>query len=175
MKRNPPGRAVAPNMTFAGVPSDDSPHDRLIYIGTDHAGFQLKEKLKQHLSKKGFMVKDFGTFSEEPVDYPKFILPVAKAVSQSGGTARGIILGGSGQGEAITANRVRGIRAAVYYGGPKKIIVLSREHNDANLLSLGARFITEKQAIEALDLWLKTPFPGEERHKRRIAEIDAQC
>ncbi|MBI2576139.1 RpiB/LacA/LacB family sugar-phosphate isomerase [Candidatus Woesearchaeota archaeon] len=143
-----------------------------IFFGTDHAGYKLKEALKGFLSKQGYSIKDFGAFSEESVDYPDFISPVAKAVAKNPSGSRGIILGGSGQGEAITANRVKGVRAAVFYGGPEKIIILSREHNDANILSLGARFVAEKQAQKAVKLWLETPFPGEERHKRRIKKID---
>jgi len=143
-----------------------------IFFGTDHAGYKLKEALKGFLSKKGYSIKDFGTFSEEIVDYPDFISPVAKAVAKNPAGSRGIILGGSGQGEAITANRTKGVRAAVFYGGPEKIIILSREHNDANILSLGARFVSEKQAEKAVSLWLETQFPGEERHKRRIKKID---
>ncbi|MBI2139678.1 RpiB/LacA/LacB family sugar-phosphate isomerase [Candidatus Woesearchaeota archaeon] len=147
-----------------------------IFIGTDHAGFRLKESLKEFLGRLGYKVEDKGTFSEEPCDYPDFIYPVARAVAQNP-KAKGIILGGSGQGEAMAANRVKGIRAAVCYGGPgsiiNSIIKLSREHNDANILSFGARFITEKEAQGAVKLWLETPFSGEERHKRRIAKIDA--
>ncbi len=143
-----------------------------IFFGTDHAGFKLKEVLKGFLSKQGYPVKDLGTSSEESVDYPDFIYPVAKAVAKNPVESRGIILGGSGQGEAITANRVKGIRAAVFYGGPEKIIALSREHNDANILSLGARFVSEKEAKGVVKLWLDTPFSGEERHKRRIKKIE---
>ena len=142
-----------------------------VIMGTDHAGFKLKESLKKFLSAEGYPVEDLGTNSEESCDYPDFIYPVAKKVAKDK-SAKGIILGGSGQGEAITANRVKGVRAAVYYGGPSDIITLSREHNDANILSLGARFISEKDAKKAVLLWLKTSFPGEERHKRRIKKID---
>ena len=143
-----------------------------VIMGTDHAGFKLKESLKKFLSAEGYNVEDLGTNSEESCDYPDFIYPVAKKVAKDKG-AKGIILGGSGQGEAITANRVKGVRAAVYYGGPSDIITLSREHNDANILSLGARFISEKEAKKAVLMWLKTPFPGKERHVRRIKKIDS--
>jgi len=144
-----------------------------IYLGTDHAGYDLKEKLKQFLIEGlGHDVVDFGADSfNENDDYPDFIVPVAKAVVDDIGSF-GIILGGSGQGEAMSANREQGVRAAVYYGGPKKIITLSREHNDANILSLGARFLSEDDAKDAVKLWLETQFSGKDRHKRRIEKID---
>ncbi|MBI5421373.1 MAG: RpiB/LacA/LacB family sugar-phosphate isomerase [Parcubacteria group bacterium] len=143
-----------------------------IYLGTDHAGFELKEKIKTFLLEKGHEVKDFGAFSLDPDDdYPDFIRPVAEAVAQDK-ESRGIILGGSGQGEAMVANRVSGIRATVYYGGNHEIIKLSREHNDANVLSLGVRFLTEDEAISMITLWLSLPFSGEERHERRIEKLD---
>ena len=144
-----------------------------IIIGSDHAGFKLKEALKAYLAELAYKVEDLGTDSEESVDYPPIMAAVAKKVAKSSNL--GIILGGSGQGEAMTANRIKGIRATVFYGGPKKIITLSKEHNNANILSLGARFLTEKEAKEAVSLWLKTKFSNEERHKRRIKEIDQQC
>lgn len=143
-----------------------------IYIGTDHAGFELKEKLKVFLADLGHTVEDKGAIAYDGQDdYPDFIRPVAEAVSRDE-SARGIIIGGSGQGEAMCANRVRGARAAVYYGGPVDIAVLSREHNDANILSLGARFVEEEEALEVVKLWLATPFGGEERHARRVKKID---
>lgn len=143
-----------------------------IYIGTDHAGFELKEKLKVFLGEIGYVVEDMGTHAyDEKDDYPDLVRPVAEAVAHEK-DARGIIIGGSGQGEAICANRVHGVRAAVYYGGPVDIVVLSREHNDANILSLGARFIDEEEAQEVVKLWLTTPFSGDERHVRRIRKID---
>jgi ribose 5-phosphate isomerase B len=104
-------------------------------------------------------------------DYPNFILPCAKKVAATP-ESRGVVLGGSGQGEAMAANRIKGVRAAVYYGGPMDIIKLSRLHNDANVLSLGARFVSVEEAQSALELWLKTPFSEEERHARRIQELD---
>ncbi|HAT68047.1 MAG: ribose-5-phosphate isomerase [Candidatus Yonathbacteria bacterium RIFOXYC2_FULL_47_9] len=144
-----------------------------IYIGTDHAGFELKESLVSFLKTLGHDVEDMGAHTFEALDdYPDFIRPVAEAVAGDP-TARGIILGGSGQGEAMCANRTAGVRAAVYYGGPLDIAVLSREHNDANILSLGARFIDEDEAQEAVRLWLETSFGGEEKHARRIKKIDA--
>lgn len=143
-----------------------------IFIGTDHAGFELKQALTLYLKELGYEVEDMGAYEfNESDDYPDFIAPVAEAVAGDR-KAKGIILGGSGQGEAIGANRFRGVRAAVYYGGPRDIIRLSREHNDANILSLGARFISEDEAKEAVKLWLETEFGGEERHLRRIEKID---
>jgi len=99
-------------------------------------------------------------------------LPVAKEVAKNPNKNKGIILGGSGQGEAMVANRIKGVRAVVYYGGPKKIIKLSREHNNANILSLGARFLTEDEAKKMVKLWLQTPFSNEKRHKRRIKKLE---
>lgn len=144
-----------------------------LFVGTDHAGFELKEKIVPFLKELGYEVEDMGAQTHEALDdYPDFIRPVAQAVSAHLG-AKGIILGGSGQGEAMCANRVPGARAAVYYGGAVDIVVLSREHNDANILSLGARFIEEEEAKEVVKLWLDTPFSGDERHARRIKKIDA--
>ncbi len=143
-----------------------------VFIGTDHAGFELKESLVVFLKTLGHEVIDMGAHSYEALDdYPDFIRPVAEAVARDR-EARGIIIGGSGQGEAMCANRVPGVRAAVYYGGPFDIVVLSREHNDANILSLGARFIDEDETKEVVRVWLETPFGGEEKHARRIAKLD---
>jgi len=143
-----------------------------IYIGSDHAGFELKEKLISFLEELGHEVKDFGAREYDAEDdYPDFIIPVAQSVSKDT-ESKGIILGGSGQGEAMAANRISGARAAVYYGGEKEIITLSREHNDANILSLGASFLEDKEAKETVKLWLETPFSKEERHTRRIKKID---
>lgn len=143
-----------------------------IYIGTDHAGFELKEKLVVFLRELGHTVEDLGAHTyDDQDDYPDFIRPVAEAIARDT-EARGIILGGSGQGEAICANRVPHVRAAVYYGGAVDIAVLSREHNDANILSLGARFIEDEEAREVVRVWLETPFSGAERHAKRIAKID---
>src|SRR3989344_7243629 len=141
----------------------------IIYIATDHAGFELKEKIKEFLLESGQRVKDFGAHKfDADDDYPDFVHLAAKAVSKNPRESLGIILGGSGEGEAMVANRYRNVRAAVYYGGDKKIITLSREHNNANILSLGARFLTEKEALAAVALWLKTSFSKKERHTRRI-------
>jgi ribose 5-phosphate isomerase B len=143
-----------------------------IYIGTDHAGFELKEKLVPFLKELGHEVVDKGAFSFDPNDdYPDFVEPVAEEVSKDS-EARGIVLGGSGEGEGIATDKFPHVRTAVWYGGKLEPIKLSREHNDANILSLGARFISEDEAKEAVKLWLETPFSGEERHVRRINKID---
>ncbi|MFA5022859.1 MAG: RpiB/LacA/LacB family sugar-phosphate isomerase [Candidatus Paceibacterota bacterium] len=143
-----------------------------IYLGTDHAGFELKEKIKTYLKGKGLNVQDQGAFAIDPEDdYTDYVKIVARMV-QGDPESKGIILGGSGQGEAICANRFKGVRAAVFYGGPLEIIKLSRQHNNANILSLGARFVNFDQAKEAIDLWLATPFSEDPRHARRIYEID---
>ena len=143
-----------------------------IYIGTDHAGFELKGKLIPFLTARGCEVEDLGAHLFEPLDdYPDFIRHVAEAVAKDP-QSRGIIIGGSGQGEAMCANRVKGVRAAVYYGGAFDIAVLSREHNDANILSLGARFIEEEEAKKIVRVWLDTAFSDEEKHARRIQKLD---
>ena len=143
-----------------------------IYIGTDHAGFELKENLVPFLRSHGHTVEDVGAHSFDALDdYPDFIRLVAEKVASDLGS-RGIILGGSGQGEAMCANRIKGVRAAVYYGGPFDIVVLSREHNDANILSLGARFVEVEEAREVVRVWLEIAFSGEEKHARRIAKLD---
>lgn len=149
----------------------------LIYLGSDHAGFELKEKIKKFLKEEGYEIEDKGAFKFDPEDdYPDFIRPVAEAVTANR-DSRGLIFGGSGQGEAIVANRIKGIRAAVFCGDRwvglgDKIIRLSRDHNDSNILSIGARFVDERTAKNAVGLWLRTPFSGEERHRRRINKID---
>ncbi len=122
---------------------------------------------------KKYEVEDMGTFKLDPEDdYPDFVRPVAEAVAKDPENSRGIVIGGSGQGEAIDANRFKSVRAAVYYGGDLKIVELSREHNNANILSLGARFLKESEAKSAVELWLKTPFSGG-RHERRVKKIDS--
>ena len=142
-----------------------------IFLGTDHAGFELKEYVKKHLLKLGMEVEDMGAHKlDSKDDYPDFIVPVAKKVSKNQ-NSRGIVFGASGQGEAIVANKIKGIRAALYYGRNMEIVKLSRTHNDANILSLGARFLTKEEAIEAINLWLKTGFSKEPRHIRRIKKI----
>ena len=141
-----------------------------IFIASDHAGFELKQKLIAHLRGQGREVKDYGPLHLDlGDDYPNLILPLAHAVALEGGM--GIALGGSGQGEAMVCNRVKGVRAAVYYGGALEVVKLSRQHNDANVLALGARFVNFDEAKAAVELWLATPFSGEERHARRIKEL----
>ena len=139
-----------------------------IAIGSDHAGFRYKEKIKQYLAKLGHEVTDFGTDSEVPVDYPLFIRPVALAVA-GGEVARGVVLGGSGNGEAMAANRIKGVRCALCWNSESAS--LARQHNDANMLSLGQRLLTEEAALEIVRVWLETPFEGG-RHLRRIQLLD---
>lgn len=143
----------------------------MIYLACDHAGFELKEKVKEFLQKEGYQVKDFGAFDfDKNDDYPDFISQAAEAVSKDPQN-KAIIFGGSGQGEAIVANKFKNVRAVVFYGQREEIIKLSREHNDANVLSLGARFLSEEEALGAIKSWLETPFTNEERHVRRINKI----
>lgn len=140
-----------------------------ISLGSDHAGFKLKEKVKALLGDLGHEVKDFGTFSAEPpVDYPLFIRPAAEAVI-SGESERAIVFGGSGNGEAMAANKVRGVRCALCWN--EEVARLSRMHNDANVLSLGERVIPEETALAVVRVWLTTEFEGG-RHIRRIAMLD---
>lgn len=141
-----------------------------IYFAADHAGFELKEALIAYVrGELGFQVEDCGAYAHDAEDdYPDYISLAAAKVSERPEEAIAIILGGSGQGEAMVANRMKGVRATVYYGGTMDIITLSKEHNNANILSLGARFLTEEEAKKAVQVWLKTPFSGEERHIRRI-------
>jgi len=143
-----------------------------IYIGSDHAGYELKEKLKEYIKEVlKLEIVDKGAFSlDEDDDYPDFIIPVAEDVSKDENSL-GIILGGSGEGEQISANKIDGIRAVEYYGGNLEIVKLSREHNNANILSLGARFINEEEAEEALRIFIQTHFSGENKHLRRINKI----
>jgi ribose 5-phosphate isomerase B len=140
-----------------------------IGIGSDHAGFRYKQLIADHLRAAGHDVRDFGTDSAESTDYPTYIRPVAEAVA-SGAVERGIVLGGSGNGEAIVANRVRGVRCALCWN--VESARLGRQHNDANCISLGERMMTEETALAIVDAWLATPFEGG-RHARRIAMIDA--
>ena len=143
----------------------------IIHIATDHAGLELKEKVKSYLSKLDYEVIDHGAYEYDALDdYPHFIFPCAEAVSNDP-NSKGIILGGSGQGEAMAANRVKGVRAAVFYNGPDEIIKLSRQHNDANILSLGARFMSDQEMYKIIELWLSTDFESG-RHKRRIEKLD---
>ena len=139
-----------------------------IAIGSDHAGFRYNEMIKSVLTELGHEVQDFGTDSPEPADYPQFIRPVAEAVAR-GECERGIVLGGSGNGEAMVANRVRGVRCAVCWNAESAR--LARAHNDANVLSLGERLVLPEVAMEIVQIWLTTPFEGG-RHAHRIAQID---
>src|SRR5436305_8733947 len=140
-----------------------------ISLGTDHAGFRYKEKVKELLATLGHEVKDFGTFNEEPVDYPLFIRPAAEAVAR-GECERAIVFGGSGNGEAMVADKVHGVRCALCWS--EVSARLSRTHNDANVLSIGERLIPENLALKIMRLLLEPPFDGG-RHERRGAELNA--
>lgn len=139
-----------------------------IALGSDHAGFAYKEKIKAMLLAEGHIVRDFGTTSEASCDYPDFIRPVAEAVAR-GEYERGIVLGGSGNGEAIVANRVRGVRCGLCWS--EQVAIWNRSHNDGNVLSLGQRTIDEETALKIVHVWLNTPFEGG-RHLPRIQKID---
>lgn len=141
-----------------------------VAIGSDHAGYKYKQAIIEHLSQKGHEVKDYGTNSTESCDYPDFIRPVAEAVA-AGEYDRGIVLGGSGNGEAITANRVPGIRCGVCWN--EQLAIWNRSHNDGNVLSLGERTVTLEDALSIVDTWLATEFEGG-RHIPRIEKIDAK-
>ncbi len=159
-----------------------------VFIGCDHVGFELKETLIPYLRELGYEVEDKGAFEYDKADdYPDFIVPVARAVAEDPENYVGIVMGGSGQGEAMAANSVKGVRAALFYSSalptqavdvsgrqsedPFEMIRLTREHNNANVLSLGVRFITEDDAKKAVKMWLETPFTEEERHVRRIEKF----
>ncbi|TAK05267.1 RpiB/LacA/LacB family sugar-phosphate isomerase [Patescibacteria group bacterium] len=145
----------------------------VVIIGTDHAGYRLKERLKRWLAASGYEVLDFGTTSGSDADYPDFVIPVAEAVAAAKGAARGIVLGGSGNGEAIAANKVRGVRAALCFDA--QTAKLAREHNDANILALGARTVTRSFPLvqRVVRLFLTTPFTKAPRHVRRLKKIAA--
>ncbi len=150
-----------------------------IFIGADHAGYGLKDRIIADLTDAGYEVVDKGAFEfNEGDDYPDFVIPVATEVSQHPNEVKGIVIGGSGQGEAICANKFRDVRAVVWYGkgsllasDTMTVIELSREHNDANILSIGARFVTEEETLDAVHRWLSTPFSNDERHVRRIEQV----
>jgi len=152
-----------------------------IFIGTDHAGYGLKDKLVEFLQGHGHEVIDKGAFEyNEADDYPDFTIPVAREVNISPEMARGIILGATGEAEAMCANKFPHVRAIAYYGKTQSIvddeadvIVRSREHNDSNILVLGARYLTEEMMTNAVSDWIKTAYDGGERHVRRLAKIDA--
>ena len=142
-----------------------------IHLAADHAGFALKEALKPYVESLGHEIVDHGAFAlNEGDDYPDFVKPAAEAVGVDP-LSMGIVIGGSGEGEAMDANRIEDVRATAYYGGELEIVRLGRQHNDANILSLGARFINEHEAKEAVKIFLDTPFSGEARHERRVAEL----
>lgn len=139
-----------------------------IALGTDHAGFRYKERIKALLTELGHETVDFGTHSDSTVDYPVFVRPAAEAVAR-GEADRAVVLGGSGNGEAMCANRVKGVRCALCWS--VETAELARRHNDANAISLGARTISEELALEIVRVWLVTPFEGG-RHERRIRMLD---
>lgn len=144
-----------------------------IAIASDHAGFPMKQELISFLKDEGYEVVDHGGFKyEEGDDYPDFVKLVARDVSRHPDTLKGIVLGGSGTGEGVVCNRFPNVRAVVYYGGNVEVVSLSREHNDANILSIGARFIGLPEAKMVVKNWLETPFTEDERHIRRIEKID---
>jgi ribose 5-phosphate isomerase B len=141
-----------------------------IAVGSDHAGFAYKEAIRAYLTRQGHAVHDFGTYSDAPCDYPDFVRPVAEAVAR-GEFDRGIVLGGSGNGEAIVANRVRGVRCGLCWN--EQVAIWNRSHNDANVLSLGQRTISEAEALAIVRIWLDTAFEGG-RHIARIRKIDGE-
>lgn len=142
-----------------------------IYLAADHAGFALKEVIKRYLKEQGREVEDMGAFGlDEQDDYPDFILPGARKVAENPQENFGIFFGASGQGEAMLANKVKGIRAAVYYGGSLDLVRRARSHNNANVLSLGARYLTREEAVDAIETWLRAEFAGG-RHERRVQKL----
>ncbi len=142
-----------------------------ISLGSDHAGFRYKEKVRELLESLGHEVKDCGTFDEKPVDYPFFIRLAAEAVAR-GECDRGIVFGGSGNGEAMAANKVKGVRCALCWN--EETARLSRQHNDANVLSMGERMIPLELALQIVRIWLETPFEGG-RHQARVEQLNAMC
>lgn len=144
-----------------------------ILLAADHAGFELKNKIKDYLLSENFDIEDMGANTLDTADdYPKIMVPVAMRLLGDSGNTKAIIFGKSGQGEAMVSNRFPGIRAVVYYAKNPEIIRLSRQHNDSNILSIGAEFVSEEDAIEAVRLWISTPFSNDERHVRRIDQMD---
>ncbi len=159
-----------------------------VYLASDHVGFELKKKLKDFLEKEGFEVEDCGAYEfDKNDDYPDFISKAAAAVSKDPDNSRGIVFGGSGQAEMMVANKFKGIRCALFYAAeipvraadvtgrmstdPYEMIRLTREHNNANMLSIGVRFVSDDEALKVSKLWLNESFPGHERHVRRIEKI----
>lgn len=150
-----------------------NPKPTTIYLATDHAGFAYKELTKQHLQDAGYTVVDCGAEAYDGLDdYPDYMIKAAQGVSHDVGSVA-VVFGGSGQGEAIVVNRFPRVRAAVCYGGDmaQEMVTLSREHNDSNVLSIGARFVGEDQLLALIDTWLATPFSNEERHVRRLSKV----
>ncbi len=144
-----------------------------LVIASDHAGFALKSELLAYLKDEGHEVEDLGPHTLDPEDdYPDYCAPVGERVAKDT-ELLGIVIGFSGQGEAMAVNRVHGARAAVYYGGPEEVLRLSREHNNANVLALGAKFLTLDDAKEAVVVWLGVDFSHSERHQRRIQKLDS--
>jgi ribose 5-phosphate isomerase B len=159
------------------TPKKEKTSAGIVHIGADHAGYELKEVLVNYLTKLNYEVVDHGAQVYDKFDdYPDFTGPVGKAVSEQPNTVKGIVIGGSGQGEAMVANQFPNVRAVVFYGNKifqgADIIQLSRKHNDANVLSLGARFLSNAEAKSAVKEWLTTPFSGEYKHIRRIKKIE---
>ena len=144
------------------------PRTFTVALASDHAGFAYKEAVKAMLLEAGHVVRDFGTYSDAACDYPDFIRPAAQAVAR-GEFERGIIFGGSGNGEAIVANRERGIRCGVCW--TEQLAIWNRSHNDANMLSIGQRTVFAALAVEIVRIWLETPFAGD-RHARRVTQIE---
>lgn len=144
-----------------------------VLFASDHAGFELKAKLTEFVKDLGHEVEDMGPFKYDALDdYPDFVSKAATLVANDPEERRAIIIGMSGQGEAMVANRFRHVRAAVYNAPNLQVVRLSREHNDSNVLSIGAGMLSEEEAEEAVKVWLETPFTGEERHIRRIEKLD---
>ena len=151
-----------------------------IFIGTDHAGYGLKDKLVTSLKEQGHEVVDKGAYEyDETDDYPDFSIAVAREISKNSDGSMGIILGATGEAEAITANKFPHVRAIVYYGEAPRvvddeanIIIRSRDHNNSNILCLAVRYLTEEMALKAMNLWLKTSYGGGEKHIRRLSKID---
>ena len=146
-----------------------------IILATDHAGFAVKEAVKKFLVEQKYQVTDVGAHEvKDGVDYPTYMSAAALKVAEDlKGNTKAIIFGASGQGEAMVANRFPGVRAAVWYGGDQEVLKKSREHNDANVLSIGAKYVEADAACDAVQVWLDTAFSGDERHQRRIEQIDA--
>ena len=160
----------------------------MVYLATDHTGFELKEKVKAFLQKEGYEVTDYGAhYYDEDDDYPDFVSKAAEMVSKDPDNAKGVIFGGSGEGEAMVANKYKGVRCALFYApalpvqavniegrtssDPFEILRLTREHNWANILSIGVRFLKEEDALKAIKLWLDSPAPTDQKHVRRVEKI----